>query len=200
LQLQGIHFQYADRKEPVLNGLSLTIRQGDHILLEGASGCGKSTLAAVAAGNLTPTAGSLFLRGFDPHTIGDAVWGRRIVAAPQFHDNHVFVGTLAYNALFGRCWPASPADLDEAERVMRGLGLGKLIDSMPAGISQMVGDMGWQLSHGERSRLFAARALLQRPDLLVLDESFGALDPDTLRDTMKFVSQEAESLVVVAHP
>lgn len=49
---------------------------------------------------------------------------------------------------------------------------------MPAGLQQILGETGWQLSHGERSRLFIARALLQGPDVMVLDESFGALDPE----------------------
>jgi len=50
----------------------------------------------------------------------------------------------------------------------------------PGGLMQMVGETGWQLSHGEQSRLYIARALLQRAELVVLDESFAALDPDKL--------------------
>jgi ATP-binding cassette subfamily B protein len=71
---------------------------------------------------------------------------------------------------------------------------------MPAGMQQMVGESGWQLSHGERSRLFIARALLQNPELIVLDESFAALDPETLRRALTTVTRRAQSLVVVAHP
>jgi ABC transporter len=52
---------------------------------------------------------------------------------------------------------------------------------MPAGLFQPVGETGWQLSHGERSRIYMARALLQGADLVVLDESFAELDPDSLR-------------------
>ena len=52
---------------------------------------------------------------------------------------------------------------------------------MPAGMLQMVGETGWQLSHGERSRLYIARALLQDAELVVLDESFAALDPENLQ-------------------
>ncbi len=51
---------------------------------------------------------------------------------------------------------------------------------MPSGFQQMLGESGWQLSHGERSRLYIARTLLQKADMIVLDESFGALDPENL--------------------
>jgi ATP-binding cassette subfamily B protein len=71
---------------------------------------------------------------------------------------------------------------------------------MPAGLQQMVGESGWQLSHGERSRLYIARALLQQADLLILDESFGALDPGNLQRALRCVLQRAPTLLVIAHP
>ena len=80
------------------------------------------------------------------------------------------------------------------------LGLGPLLRRMPSGIHQLVGETGWQLSHGERSRVFLARALLQRAAALVLDESFGALDPETLAACMVQVRQRAPTLLVIAHP
>jgi ATP-binding cassette subfamily B protein len=64
----------------------------------------------------------------------------------------------------------------------------------------MVGEMGWQLSHGERSRLFIARALLQEAEVVILDESFAALDPETLQRALLCVIQRAKTLVVIAHP
>lgn len=110
------------------------------------------------------------------------------------------MGTLAFNLLFGRGWPPQPADLVEAERLCRALDLGPLLGRMPAGLFQIVGETGWQLSHGERSRLYIARALLQRGDVLILDESFAALDPERLRHCLAFVLQEASTLIVIAHP
>ena len=71
---------------------------------------------------------------------------------------------------------------------------------MPAGILQLVGETGWQLSHGERSRLYLGRALLQGAELIVLDESFAALDPQTLRDALAYVLEQAPTVLVVAHP
>jgi ATP-binding cassette subfamily B protein len=110
------------------------------------------------------------------------------------------MGTFAFNALMGREWPPSPNDFREAERVCRALGLGPLLDRMPGGLGQVVGETGWRLSHGEKSRLFLARALLQRADLLILDESFAALDPETLQQSLLFVLEQAPAVVVIAHP
>ncbi|MCI0694105.1 ATP-binding cassette domain-containing protein, partial [candidate division KSB1 bacterium] len=88
----------------------------------------------------------------------------------------------------------------EAEEICRALGLGELLARMPAGLLQMVGETGWQLSHGERSRMFMARALLQNADLVILDESFGALDPATLRRCLQTAIARSRTLMVIAHP
>jgi ATP-binding cassette subfamily B protein len=120
--------------------------------------------------------------------------------APQFHENHVLTNTLAFNLLMGRRWPPRPEDLTDAEAVCRDLGLDDLLARMPAGLQQMVGDSGWQLSHGERSRLYIARALLQQAEVLIFDESFAALDPENLQRALHCVLRRAPALVVIAHP
>jgi ABC-type multidrug transport system fused ATPase/permease subunit len=112
----------------------------------------------------------------------------------------MLVGPLAYNLLLGRRWPPTPADLDEAAELCEDLGLGPLLARMPLGLYQPVGESGWQLSHGERSRVFAARAILQKPDLLILDESFAALDPETFAQTLRLVVARSAAVMLIAHP
>jgi hypothetical protein len=63
---------------------------------------------------------------------------RRVVLAPQFPDNHVLLGSFAFNALMGRRWPPQPGDLEEAEQICRSLGMGPLLERMPAGLLQPV--------------------------------------------------------------
>ncbi len=172
----------------------------DRVLLEGPSGSGKSTLAALLTGLRTPESGLLLLHGLDRQTLGDEAWRSRVAAAPQFHENHVMTETFAFNLLMGRRWPPTPGDQDEALEICHELGLGPLLARMPAGLQQMVGETGWQLSHGERSRLFIARALLQKADVIVLDESFAALDPENMQRAMRCVLNRAPALVVIAHP
>ncbi|MFL6263427.1 MAG: ATP-binding cassette domain-containing protein [Thermoanaerobaculia bacterium] len=200
VEAHDLVYRYGERADPVLRGCDLTVRSGERILLEGPSGGGKSTLASLLVGLRQPQSGLLLLEGLDRHSLGDEGWRRRAVAAPQFQENHVLVDTFAFNLLMGRDWPPRPADLEEAEAVCRELGLGPLLDRMPAGLQQMVGESGWQLSHGEKSRLYIARALLQRAELVVLDESFAALDPESLRQALSCVLGRARTLMVIAHP
>jgi ATP-binding cassette subfamily B protein len=200
LVARDLFFRYRDHGQPILRGCSLQINQGDRLLLEGPSGGGKSTLAAILVGLRVPEAGLLLLQGLDRHTLGMEEWRRRVVSAPQFHENHILTETFSFNLLMGRQWPPSQEDLQEAEQICRELGLGDLIERMPAGFQQMVGESGWQLSHGERSRLFIARALLQQADFIVLDESFAALDPENLQLALQCVFKRAPTLLVIAHP
>jgi ATP-binding cassette subfamily B protein len=170
LEAHDLVFRYRERGEAVLRGCSLRGGPGDRLLLEGPSGGGKSTLAALLTGLRQPESGLLLLGGLDRQTLG------------------------------AEGWPPRPEDVAEAEALCQELGLGELLERMPAGLLQMVGDTGWRLSHGEQSRLYLARALLQGADFVVLDESFAALDPETLQRALRCVLGRAETLLVIAHP
>jgi ATP-binding cassette subfamily B protein len=199
LEARNMQFRYDGHGPTVLDSTDLTIERGDRILIEGPSGGGKSTLAALLTGLRRPDAGLLLLNGLDRPTLGDD-WHRHVTAAPQFHENHIFSGTLAFNLLMGRQWPAPEADVAEAEQLCDELGLGELIGKMPGGMHQRVGETGWQLSHGERSRIFLARALLQKAEVTILDESFASLDPATMDLCLRTALDRSETLVVIAHP
>ncbi len=200
VEAQGVDFRTQTHGRLVLRDLSLNIATGDRVLLEGPSGGGKSTLATLLAGLRRPDQGVLLLNGLDLATLGEVAWRRHVALAAQFHENHVVSETFAFNLLMGRGWPPTRNDLELADTICREIGLGGLLDRMPSGLDQQVGESGWQLSHGEKSRLYLARALLQDAELVVLDESFAALDPDSLRESLKCVLKRAPSLLVVAHP
>jgi ATP-binding cassette subfamily B protein len=200
IEAHDLVFRYREHGAAVLQDCCLCICAGDRLILAGPSGGGKSTFASLLTGLRLPESGLLLSRGLDLPTLGADGWRQRVVAAPQFHENHVLTGTFAFNLLLGRHWPPQPADVQEAEAVCRELGLGDLLDRMPAGLWQMVGETGWQLSHGERSRLYIARALLQHADVVILDESFGSLDPENLQRALHCVLARASTLLVIAHP
>jgi ATP-binding cassette subfamily B protein len=199
LQAQSVGFVYPTRLEPVLGDCTLAVQRGDQILLEGSSGSGKSTLAAVLAGSRATTSGFVLAGGLDRATLGNEAWRRRIALAPQGHENHIFAAPLIFNLLMARAYPHTAQDVAEAAEVCRELGLTDLIDRMPAGLNQFVGDTGWRLSQGERSRIFLARALLQKAEVVVLDESLAALDPENYRQCLECVRRRAQTLILIAH-
>ncbi|MGA1839036.1 MAG: ATP-binding cassette domain-containing protein [bacterium] len=194
-----LFFHYPNRRDPVIQDSDLSIYWGDKILLEGPSGCGKSTLSAILSNLRDPKGGIILLHGLDRNILGRKNWHKSVCVAPQFHENHVFTETFAFNLLMGHRWPPRPEDMQEAETICHELGLSEVLLRMPAGLLQMVGDTGWQLSHGEKSRLYMARALLQKADLIILDETFAALDPQTLEQCLQCVLRRAKTLLVITH-
>jgi ATP-binding cassette, subfamily B, bacterial len=198
-QARDLTFRYRSQGEPVLDNCSVNISRNARLLLEGPSGSGKTTLASIVAGLQTANSGLLLIDGLDRGALGAAGWRNRVTMAPQAHDNYLVSGSLAFNLLMGRRWPAEPSDLIEAEKVCRELGLGDLLDRLPAGLHQVVGESGWRLSQGERTRVFLARALLQHPELLVLDESFSALDSDNIERAMRCVTNRGHAVLAIAH-
>lgn len=200
IEARGLSYRGAGRSYPVLDRVDLTVFSGDRVFLEGPSGSGKSTLAALLAGLRNPSGGLLLVNGVDPVSGEAAGWSRHVAVAPQFGENHIFSESLAFNLLMGRNWPAGEEDLLRAQNLCREIGLGELLEKMPSGIHQMVGDTGWQLSHGERCRVYIARALLQGSEVVVLDESLGALDPESRLAVMACVERHARTLLVITHP
>jgi ATP-binding cassette subfamily B protein len=200
LEATDLQFTHVGRQQPVLRGCSLAMAAGERVILQGPSGGGKSTLASILAGLRPPQSGLLLADGLDRHTLGLDGWRNRVVLVPQFHENHLALGSLAFNVLMGTEWPASDEDFARAESVLRELGLGDTLDRMPSGLLQTVGETGWQLSHGERSRVYLARALVQQPDVLILDESFAQLDPENMRLALDAVVSRGSAVLLIAHP
>jgi ATP-binding cassette subfamily B protein len=200
LEARQVSFTYPGQSHKVLDQINLRLGEGDRVLLLGSSGAGKSTLASLLAGQRHAQEGSITLDELDASAIGDSQWRRRVALVPQFHENHLVSGTFLFNLMLGCPWPPRHDDFRAAFDVCTALGLDPLLATMPAGPQQLVGDMGWNLSHGERSRLYIARALLQEPDILILDESLTALDPELLQRVGAAVLARARTLVVIAHP
>jgi ABC-type multidrug transport system fused ATPase/permease subunit len=198
-QARELSFRYRAQGDPVLDNCSLNIPRNARLLLEGPSGSGKTTFASILAGLQSADSGLLLIDGLDRGALGAEGWRSRVTMATQAHDNYLVSGSLAFNLLMGRRWPAEPSDLIEAERVCRELGLGDLLDRLPGRLDQVVGETGWRLSQGERTRVFLARALLQKPDLLILDESFSALDSENMERALRCVSNRAQAVLAIAH-
>jgi ATP-binding cassette subfamily B protein len=200
LVARGLRLQRPGAVQALWREVDLEVRAGERVLLEGAAGSGKSSLAAVLAGLGPPDAGVVLLRGLDRRALGDAAWRRTVALAVAHDDNHLLAATLATNLLLGRPLPHSPQDHEDAWRLCAELGLDALLRRMPEGMNQRVGETGWRLSQGEAGRVFLARALLQRAELVILDQSFAGLDPHTLARCVQCARRHAPTLIVIATP
>lgn len=199
LEARSLTFHHQGRQENVLKGVSVALAVRDRLVIEGPSGSGKSTLLGILARLREAPTGSLNASGMDATVVSPDQWRHHIVLVPQAHENHLFGASLAFNLLLGNPWPPKKEDLQNISTVLEDLGLKDLLLKMPSGPGQIVGETGWQLSQGERSRLWLARALLQKPDVLLLDEGLGTLDPELRLDIITYLERFPGAVVVASH-
>jgi len=181
--------------EPAFRGLSASVDRGDWLVVEGPSGSGKSTLLATLLGYLAPASGSLLINAISSSSLDLSAARARIAWCPQ--EGHLFDSTLRANLLLARARDDQPTDL-ELDSVLRSVGLGDLLDSLPLGLDTRIGSEGASLSGGQRQRVAVARTLLTRADVVLLDEPTAHLDASAaaaLMDDLR--SALADRLVIM---
>jgi ATP-binding cassette subfamily B protein len=195
LRLEALHFAHDGRQGAVLNDVNICVAGGLKVAISGASGVGKSTLIDLLQRFYDPDAGRILLDGTDLRELDLAALRRRIAVVSQ--DIVLFRGTLAQNLAYG----VPEASRAELERVVRLARLDSLVESLPLGLDGLLGERGQQLSGGQKQRIAIARAVLQAPAILVLDEATSAVDEATEREVIAAIDQlfAGRTRILISH-
>ncbi|MGW4892687.1 ABC transporter ATP-binding protein [Kitasatospora sp. NPDC004240] len=197
IRLSGVRFRYPDAPPgtpDLLRGVDLHIRSGETMALVGATGSGKTTLTALLPRLYEATGGTITLDGRDVRGLPrDEL---RELVSVAFEEPTLFSATVKENVLMGAPG-ATAADLGDALATAQA----GFVEKLPEGVDTEVGEQGLSLSGGQRQRLALARAVVGRPDFLVLDDPLSALDVHTEAQVERALRQVLGSTtaLVVAH-
>lgn len=189
---EAVDFAYQEGF-PVLHSLDLELRAGKTTAIVGATGSGKTTVLKLLLRFYDVTGGRIAVDGHDIRQLRLADLRRLTGLVSQ--DVFLFHGTVRENIAYGRP-DASAAEVERAAKLAEAHGF---IETLPQGYDTVVGERGQKLSGGQRQRLSIARAVLQDPKILILDEATSAVDNETeaaIQRSLATVSRGRTTLVV----
>ncbi|TDC91294.1 ABC transporter ATP-binding protein [Saccharopolyspora aridisoli] len=173
LTIRSAGFRYPGAAKPVLHDITLIAERGQTVAIVGSTGSGKTTLLNLAKRLFDATTGTVHVNGIDVREYSPDSLHRTIGIVPQ--EPHLFSGTIASNLRFGAPG-AHDHDLWHALDIAQA---GEFVERLPGMLDAPVAQGGANLSGGQRQRLAIARALVLRPEIYLLDDSFSALDRTT---------------------
>jgi len=190
IQIKEVDFSYGDHA--VFKTLNCFIPKGKITVLYGASGGGKTTLADLIIGLLKPAKGSVIIGENDLKEIDIQKWRNKIGFVPQ--EMFLFHDTVLKNVTLGDKHLTD----DDAQQALISAGVWHEIERLPDKMETVVGERGARFSGGQRQRIAIARALVRKPELLILDEATTALDPDTEKAICSTLVHLAGNLTILA--
>ncbi|THH35010.1 peptidase domain-containing ABC transporter [Neolewinella litorea] len=192
IRLENITFKYPKATEPTLNNLNFTAQAGERIMVTGLNGAGKSTLLYLIAGLFEVNQGSLSYNGLPRNNLGlEELHG---IIGVCFKQGELFEGTVLENITIGR----ERATFQNVEWAVENLGLSSTIRNLPEGFSTKLNPTGDKLPRSIVQRLLLARAIADRPRLLLLEHSFEAIDRCDRHEIIDFLLDRTHPWTLIA--
>lgn len=177
IEFRGVSFRYPDAAENCLTDISFSVKSGETIAFIGATGSGKSTLVGLAARLYDATAGSVLIDGRDIRDYTFTELYSKLGYVPQ--KAVLFADSIKNNVAFGECdHEITSADIAEGIRIAQAE---QFVGETENGIESILAQGGGNVSGGQKQRLAIARAIARKPEILIFDDSFSALDYKTDR-------------------
>lgn len=201
VRFENVEFGYATGGEPALSGISFSVKKGETMGIIGGTGSGKSSLVSLIPRFYDATGGHVYIKGNDVKDYPLGALREMVGMVPQ--KAVLFKGTIRENLRWGN----ADATGEEMERALSGAQALEIVKAKPEGLDSPVAQNGKNLSGGQRQRLTIARALIKKPEILILDDSASALDYATdlalrrslaalsYKPTVFIVSQRASSIL-----
>ena len=191
--IEGIEFYYPSNHKIILHKVSFTIPKGKFIGIVGSSGAGKTTFVDILLGLLEPTAGKITVDGIDIFS-NIRGWQTNLAYVPQ--SIYLIDGTIKENIALG--FAENEIDDNLIDKVLHMAELYDFVYSQQDNINTNVGERGVKLSGGQRQRIGIARALYQKPEVLILDEATSALDNETEKSITDTILKLKGKITIIA--
>jgi len=192
VELCHVSFRYQEDGPLILDDVSFHARPGEFVALVGPSGSGKSTCLRLLLGFEEPSSGSIYYDAQDLPSIDLHSVRRQIGVVLQ--GGRPMVGDI-YSNIVG----SANLSMDDAWEAARMAGLAKDIEAMPMGMSTIISEGGGTFSGGQKQRLLIARAIVNRPRILLFDEATSALDNRTQEIVSRSIERLKATRIVIAH-
>jgi len=194
IRLDNVSFSYSTRSD-VLKNINIIIPKNQTVAIVGESGSGKSTLADILLRLYDLSKGKILIDGVDYKDYSRSSWLKHLSMVSQ--DTFIFHASIEDNIRIGKP-DATPEEIREAARIANA---DQFIEELPEKYDTILGDRGVKLSGGQRQRIAIARAMIRKPEILVLDEATSSLDnisEKIVQKSLKMASQH-QTTIVIAH-
>ncbi len=194
ISLKNVSFEY-EAGVPVLKDISLDIKAGQFYGIVGKTGAGKSTIINLISRLFDPTNGNISIDGINVRDIAFEDLRKSIGIVSQ--ETYIFMGTVADNIRYAR----PDATMEEVVEAAKNANAHDFILKLPEGYDTTIGSGGADLSGGERQRISIARALIQKPNILILDEATASMDTRTERKIQNAIDnlKKGRTVIAIAH-